>query len=312
MRLVCPNCDAQYEISPDAIPESGRDVQCSNCGHTWFQAHHDASGADGEEGAHWPGQEGSYSSADGDHDAAGGEDGGEDRGGEATDLAAGDVYAAPDPEDEDSEPGDQGEDENAATSEAPAGELPPRRPLDQGVADILRQEAERERQVRETEQSAAIETQPELGIDDAGQAGEAVAATVAHERVARLRGNNPEPVADTEPGKRRDLLPDIEEINSTLRPASDRDGEEDADAEKDPVRQKRRRRGFRMGFGLVTILAALMLLLYQKAPVVVERLPQSAPYMTSYVQWVNDKRLLLDQWALDAAAKLSPAAGASQ
>ena len=39
MRLVCPNCDAEYEVDTSAIPLAGRDVQCSNCGHAWFQAH---------------------------------------------------------------------------------------------------------------------------------------------------------------------------------------------------------------------------------------------------------------------------------
>ena len=37
MRLVCPNCDAKYEVPDDAIPDGGRDVQCSACGHGWFQ-----------------------------------------------------------------------------------------------------------------------------------------------------------------------------------------------------------------------------------------------------------------------------------
>lgn len=37
MRLICPNCDAQYDIADDVIPEGGRDVQCSSCAHTWFQ-----------------------------------------------------------------------------------------------------------------------------------------------------------------------------------------------------------------------------------------------------------------------------------
>ena len=37
MRLICPNCDAEYEVDASVIPEAGRDVQCSNCGHTWFQ-----------------------------------------------------------------------------------------------------------------------------------------------------------------------------------------------------------------------------------------------------------------------------------
>ena len=37
MRLVCPNCEAKYEVPDDAIPDIGRDVQCANCGHSWFQ-----------------------------------------------------------------------------------------------------------------------------------------------------------------------------------------------------------------------------------------------------------------------------------
>ncbi|MGB5871974.1 MAG: zinc-ribbon domain-containing protein, partial [Albidovulum sp.] len=37
MRLICPNCDAQYEVEDAVIPDEGRDVQCSNCGTTWFQ-----------------------------------------------------------------------------------------------------------------------------------------------------------------------------------------------------------------------------------------------------------------------------------
>lgn len=37
MRLICPNCNAQYEIDGSVIPETGRDVQCSACGHAWFQ-----------------------------------------------------------------------------------------------------------------------------------------------------------------------------------------------------------------------------------------------------------------------------------
>ena len=39
MRLICPNCAAQYEVPQEVIPEDGRDVQCSACGDTWFQLH---------------------------------------------------------------------------------------------------------------------------------------------------------------------------------------------------------------------------------------------------------------------------------
>jgi len=37
MRLICPKCDANYEVDASVIPENGRDVQCSACGETWFQ-----------------------------------------------------------------------------------------------------------------------------------------------------------------------------------------------------------------------------------------------------------------------------------
>lgn len=37
MRLTCPNCGAQYEVPPEAIPPAGREVQCSSCQTTWFE-----------------------------------------------------------------------------------------------------------------------------------------------------------------------------------------------------------------------------------------------------------------------------------
>lgn len=63
MRLICPNCEAQYEVPDGAIPEDGRDVQCSNCAHTWFQAHPDAA-VDPEDAAPMPGGAGAEWSDD--------------------------------------------------------------------------------------------------------------------------------------------------------------------------------------------------------------------------------------------------------
>lgn len=37
MLLVCPECDAKYQIADGAIPEKGRNVRCAACGHYWFQ-----------------------------------------------------------------------------------------------------------------------------------------------------------------------------------------------------------------------------------------------------------------------------------
>lgn len=38
MRLICPECAAQYEIADGLIPPDGRDVECSSCGHGWRQS----------------------------------------------------------------------------------------------------------------------------------------------------------------------------------------------------------------------------------------------------------------------------------
>ncbi len=37
MRLTCPRCQTQYEVSAASIPAEGRDVQCGSCQETWFQ-----------------------------------------------------------------------------------------------------------------------------------------------------------------------------------------------------------------------------------------------------------------------------------
>lgn len=37
MRLICANCGAAYEVPASAIPEAGREVKCSACGHAWLQ-----------------------------------------------------------------------------------------------------------------------------------------------------------------------------------------------------------------------------------------------------------------------------------
>lgn len=37
MRIVCPNCSAHYDVADNAIPATGREVQCTNCEHVWLQ-----------------------------------------------------------------------------------------------------------------------------------------------------------------------------------------------------------------------------------------------------------------------------------
>lgn len=274
MRLICPNCDAQYEVPDEVMPASGRDVQCSNCGQTWFQHHPD----------HMP----------------------ED-----------------DPDDGFILPPDVDDDEDEDDGDAlPPPTTPPSRPaavrkqLDPSVADILRQEAEAEQEARRRRQADVLESQPDLGLDSPDEPEAAQRARQAKSRMARLRGeqDQPEP-AEAAPavGSRRDLLPDIEEINSTLRSGSDRRSAEAVEPHRElqPTKAESERRGFRRGFLAVVLLAVVLILLYTFAVEIASAVPQVDPYLSSYVTWVDGLRLGLDttlrnvlQW-LDAKATQS-------
>ena len=37
MRIVCPDCQAAYDVSAQALGVNGRMVKCADCGHKWFQ-----------------------------------------------------------------------------------------------------------------------------------------------------------------------------------------------------------------------------------------------------------------------------------
>ena len=251
MRLICPNCDAQYEVVDDVIPAEGRDVQCSNCGQTWFQHHSD----------HVPEEA------------------------ETADL----------PEDL-AEPDDTTA-EDEARADAPE---PQRRELDPSVADILRQEAEIENQAR-NQAAEALESQPDLGLDNS-ESDTDRRAREARERIARMRGEDPGPSQVSEAaataaaiGSRRDLLPDIEEINSTLRSTSDRQAGTPAEAtEPRDVPVARKKSAFRRGFMLMVVLALILGAIYVFAPQIAQAVPQVDPYLSAYVAQVDTARGWLD------------------
>jgi len=159
--------------------------------------------------------------------------------------------------------------------------------LDESLAEVLREEAERERRAREAEATASTwEEQEELGLEEPGPA----PRPVPEERVAQLRGIETEYPENGE-GSRRDLLPDIEEINHTLRSASER---KSAAAKVETPEPAPRRGGFGLGFSLAVILAALALLGYVFAPQIAERVPQLEPALQSYVALVDRLRIGLE------------------
>ncbi|THH36045.1 hypothetical protein E4Z66_13345 [Aliishimia ponticola] len=292
MRIICPNCDAQYEVPDDIIPEEGRDVQCSNCGQTWFQEHKDAIAAR-----------------------------------TASEATEDDALDQPDVPAED--------EEYIETPVAPAMSEASRKKLDPEVADILRQEGEREAAARAADTSAGgLEMQPDLGLPDSED--EATKrAREARDRMSKIRGENQEAQADLAAQEsraprnaargsvgeaaataaaldsRRELLPDIEEINSTLRSTGDR-AVAGADLAPDAPIKARKRRGFRRGFLIALVLFTIAVLIYVFAPQIAEAFPPANPALTSYVTWVDGLRSGLDarvqemlQWLDRAAAESS-------
>lgn len=243
MRLICPNCGAQYEVADDVIPLDGRDVQCSNCGHTWFENRGD-SNADDEF-----------------HD---------------------------DPVDKSLQ--------SAAPAAAPAAPKPAPEPqrqeLDPAIADILREEAAREAEARRRETNAPVESQPDLGLD-AAQPAPDQRTIEAQERMASLKGGETaDPAKDitAAAASRRELLPDIEEINSSLRSESERD----TPAAAAPELAAKKRSSFRKGFFGVLLILAILTAIYVFAPQISDALPAAKPTLDRYVEIVDTGRLWID------------------
>lgn len=182
---------------------------------------------------------------------------------------------------------------------------PARRQIDPGVADILREEAEREARLRQADAvPEPVEQQEEMPLPEAEDSARA-------RRMAELE--SAEDAFDTDQitaavaaaaaGSRREQFPDIEEINSTLRATGDR-REEEADAsDVDTVGSGNRRRGaVRRGFFLVIALAAVGAGVYAYAPQIAEAVPQANDALDTYVSTVDQARFWLDDMARGLAS----------
>lgn len=262
MRLICPNCGAQYEVPDEVIPVAGRDVQCSNCGHTWFQTR------EGPEEPAPPAAEPKPAVAPPASDEPPAAEGAPEPSAEAPEPeVASDAFA---------ETPKSADDTEATT---------PRPRLDPEVAEVLREEAERESRARAAE-SQPLESQPDLGLDDGGPQ-----AASDMENDARGPARNSE-------RSRGSLLPDIDEINRGLRPAQ---------AEAEPVSEPEpspdapeRRSGFSRGFALALLLGVVMVALYSQAGRIAAAVPALAPLLEAYVSALDALRL----WAYDSITAL--------
>jgi len=274
MRLICPNCSAQYEVPSEVIPTGGRDVQCSNCGNTWFQNHPDDDPVLAEElnqpvpDAEWQPE---IEEAEPEPDP--------------------DIAARPEPA--------------AAPEPEPAAERPPadaepvrRRELDPSIADVLREEAEIEARARAAE-SGSLESQPELGLQAPDEDEAARRAREARERMARMRSaqtETPPPpaaaAAAAAASSRRELLPDIDEINQTLRSSSERRAVETPQG-RAPIQDTGG--GFGRGFVTVLVIFILLATLYVFAPRLAAMVPALEAPLAAYTEAVDGARLWLDR-----------------
>lgn len=311
MRLVCPNCDAKYEVPDDAIPDTGRDVQCANCSHAWFQmrprpglvAVDTAPVAPPVAQEPTPAPEPAPSVQTPPVEEPPVEE-------PAAPEPPVEVPDVQEPTVEEPEPGPAEAPVEVPTAEpedvlraelddtaepdeevqaAPVTEIAaaPAYKVDDSVLAILREEAEREAQARRAETSFP-ETQPDLGIESVA----APAPTpVVEAPVAAVAAAAPPVPEEAKPSARRDLLPDVEEINSSLRPA---DHPQDDDASVDDMPPPEPRGGFRSGFLLVMTVAMIASGLYIAAPTLARLVPALEGPLDSYVALINSLRLQLD------------------
>jgi len=260
------------------MPAAGRDVQCSNCGQTWFQHHPDY-----------------------------------------TPDTIAKAAEAPQPDEETAPP----------PPPPPHAPKPPeRKQLDPAVADILRQEAQAEQAARRSPPASALESQPDLGMDLEEQRSPDEAdrrAREARERMARLRGSE-KATAQAAGGKgpanipaaaaiasRRDLLPNIDEINSTLRSGASRSsaGAVDIGPEIEAPTRQRNRRGFRTGFVTVLLVFVVLTLVYNLAPRLAAAVPALEGPLQGYVMTIDKGRSWLDGKVQDVLKSLDSVAAGS-
>lgn len=193
------------------------------------------------------------------------------------------------------------EDPFAAAAAAGAA-LKRRRPVDEETLNILREEADRELAKRRAPPSAPLETQTDMPLDEVR--GRATPSRALRARMARSddeverdkakpkkAGKPADPrVKSAEDGyeaPRRDLLPDIDEINSSLKSRKNR-------VEAGPETEADERKAFRSGFLIMVVLAALMIFAYAWAPAIASAVPSLEGPLLVYVDWANGVRDWID------------------
>lgn len=272
MRLICPNCSAQYEVPADVIPAEGRDVQCSNCQETWFQTHPDTE------------PQTDVAQTLKEHFA-------QTEPETATETQQSVTVPDPDPIDDEFERALDQELDTIVEDDPDVAPAPAithersKREIDPSVADILREEAQREREQRAAE---TFEHQDEFALDTDEPTSDPQPKKSGYidPKLDDLDEMYKDTASDA-PASRRDLLPNIEEINSTLRRDKKSAGKEE------PETQAQKNAAGRRGFRGAIILLILAVAVYAYADLIRSNVPQLAPYLDAYVAQIDQWRAAL-------------------
>lgn len=260
MRLTCPNCAAQYEIDASLLPEEGREVQCSACGHIWFQ---EASGV-----APRPATPDLEQTASPEAPTT------------PSEAEAHKPDTADLPMQDDAEPGSNDEDAPLEDLDAPAAAQSAPKPVNENVLGILRQEAayEADQRAREADR---LESQPELGLLGAAP-------------WPKTADTDPEPEEriENDAGHSKVAFPDIEDISSTLEPIGATRKSIPAEIGL-PETSDAKKRSFLSGLLIPISIALILVALYIAAPALAEAVPALASILAGYVGLVDTAREVL-------------------
>lgn len=259
MRLICPKCDAQYNVADDAIPKGGRDVQCSTCGHTWFQTEMSRVLSRPVSRVLSRPIPTAVKSESRDPKTA-----------PSRDVGAYDVPH-----------------QHNAAGQHPLHQ-PKHRPVDASIANILREEAAREHKVSTPEKDKGTNTTPKAPKEpeasaDLDETRQRIAKMTGEEGGTRS-GEQPPGTNATNPR----AVPSMGEINAVLRTREHNNSNDElTEAER---LEAIRRQGFRRGFFLVTALFVVIVTPYVMADQIIKNLPQSSETMTQYVAVIDELR----------------------
>jgi len=162
--------------------------------------------------------------------------------------------------------------------------------IDKTVLDVLREEAEREMGERRRGQGD-LETQGDLGLTRPQRP--RVSAGRIHDEDDTPPPPPPPDLSDlsgaasARPSRARNVLPDIEELTSTLEPDNGgRDFHDDNFDHSAPAQPG----SFRNGLSLVALVGMAMVAVYLLAPLIATYVPALEGVLITYVGLVNDTR----------------------